>query len=314
MITPELIGYIRSEFAKGKTREEIRTVLVADGGWSEADLSEAFRTVIPMQGFIAPKTKLPLSLWKMCLTFVVIGGLCLAVWYFYRAPVISIWNSLVKNITELSMPKLSILYFNAKKINTTANTTPPDNPVVAQNNPVVPTKVGIPTEVGIKDCGIGIAPDPKDPRTYQNDAVLACLGNSALRCEDAKAVLKDALFPTIFQIARENTGGQNTCSFRLLYGKDSALIDVAGKKLAGQSIACPISLVQALDESSAKTSLFKAPSKDNPSKYASQIYFYGTLGLFIENNIDKNKILSLGCSGPYIDSVIASYRKMQPPK
>ncbi len=309
MITPELIGYIRSEFAKGKTREKIRAVLVADGGWSEADLSEAFRTVIPMQGFIAPKTKLPLSLWKICLTFVVIGGFCFAVWYFYRAPVISMWNSLVKNITELSIPKLSIPYFDTKKTNNVKNTTAQNNTAAVQNN----TPIKQP-EVVIKDCGIGIAPDLKNPRTYQNDAVLTCLGNSALGCEDAKAVLKNALFPTIFQIARESIRGQNTCNFRLSYGKDNTLIDVVGKKLAGQSISCPISLVKALDESSPKTSLFKAPSQDNPSKYASQIYFYGTIGLFIENAIDKNKIRALGCEGEYIDSVVESYGKMQSKK
>lgn len=310
MITPELIGYIRGEFARGKTREEIRTVLVADGGWSEADLSEAFRTVIPMQGFIPPKAKsfLSSSFLPMLATFVVIGGLFFAVWWFYRTPVVRLWNSLVSNVPKLSMPefslpKLSMPFLGTKKTNNTIKT-------VVRSNPVVPTKVGIPTEVGIKDCGIGTTPDLKNPLTYQNDAVLACLGNSALRCESARAVLKDALFPTIFQIVRENTGSRSTCNFRLSYEENSTLVDITLQKLAGQYILCPLSIVKMLDESN-RVSSFSIPSINNPSKYASQIYFYGTLGLFIESNLDQNKIRALGCRGDYISSVVASYNKTQ---
>ncbi len=47
MITPELLGYIRSELAKGKTREEIHTTLIHGGGWKDEDLEEAFREVLP---------------------------------------------------------------------------------------------------------------------------------------------------------------------------------------------------------------------------------------------------------------------------
>ena len=37
MVTQELLGYIRAEVAKGKTREEIRGTLLSGGGWSEDD-------------------------------------------------------------------------------------------------------------------------------------------------------------------------------------------------------------------------------------------------------------------------------------
>ncbi len=305
MITPELIGYIRGEFAKGKTREEIHAGLVADGGWNEVDLSEAFRVVIPMQGFIAPKTKLPLSLWKICLIFVVIGGLCFATWRFYRAPVINFWSSLVDNIPQFSMPKLSIPYFGSDKANNNMkNTTAQNNTVAVQNN----TPIKQP-EFAIKDCGTTNSPSLKNANTYQNNAVLNCLGNSALYCEDAKAVLNDALFPTIFQIIKDNNTGQS-CNFKLSYGQDSILVDRTGKKLAGQYLTCPIGIVKSLDETK-QVPVFSVPDTNNLSKYASQIYFYGTLGLFIENNIEKNKIQALGCSGPYIDSVVTGYNKMQ---
>jgi hypothetical protein len=32
------------------------------------------------------------------------------------------------------------------------------------------------------------------------------------------------------------------------------------------------------------------------------------LGLFAENDLDKGKIISFGCEGDYIDSVIESYK------
>ena len=302
MITPELIGYIRGEFAKGKTREEIHAGLIADGGWSEADLSEAFRIIIPMQGFgessFNQKVELSPSFWQN-LVFIIIGLICVVFWYFYHPVIVSFWNSGVKSFQELSI--------NFGKIFSTDKA--PANPVISQKNAIVPTKVGIPTEVVIKDCGTTNSPSLKNANTYQNDAVLNCLGNSALYCEDAKAVLNDALFPTIFQIIKDNNTGQS-CNFKLSYGQDSTLIDTTGKKLAGQYLTCPIGIVKSLDETK-KVPVFSVPDINNLSKYASQIYFYGTLGLFIENNIEKNKIQALGCSGPYIDSVVASYQKMQ---
>ena len=47
--------------------------------------------------------------------------------------------------------------------------------------------------------------------------------------------------------------------------------------------------------------------KDNLTQYGFDIYFYTTLGLFIDNNFDKTKISELGCSGDYIQSVIESH-------
>ena len=178
----------------------------------------------------------------------------------------------------------------------------PNNFVVPQNNPIIKPTISV-----VKDCGIGTAPDLKNPFTYENNAVLNCLGNSALHCEEARVVLKNDLFPTVFQIVRDKNADQDICRFKLSYAEESALIDVTGKKLALQYVMCPIDIVKAINETKT-TSSVNVPNTNNPSKYASQIYFYGTLGLFIENNVDKNKIQSLGCSGPYIDSVIASYK------
>jgi hypothetical protein len=338
MITPELIGYIRGELAKGRTREEIRAGLVSDKGWTEDDLSEAFRTVIPMQDSALPnpttpttpttiitpdiknKTKLSKRILEN-LIFIIIAISCVLSWYFYRPQIINFWNSGVESSQELSVnfwnssEEFSVNSWNwlvnsFKKIfniDQTAN-----NLIAPQNNTIGEKTVK--EIISVKDCGTTNSPDLKNPLTYGNNAVLNCLGDSALRCIDTRAILKDNLFPTIFQITKsKDVNGQDVCNFKLSYGVDSTLVDITGKKLANQYISCPVSIVKALDETK-NPSLFTAPSMDNLGKYASQIYFYGTLGIFIENNIEKNKIQSLGCSGSFIDSMIASYNKMQSAK
>ncbi len=293
MITTELVEYIRVEIASGRAREEIRTELV-NNGWNETDLSEAFRIVIPMQGLgessmiVKNKNKI---LWHD-LIFVIVGLALVVFWYLYKPEIINFWDSGVSSVEGLMGS-----YFGSK-----ASTSPAQTSLV-QNNTVVKSA---PT---VEDCGTSTAPDLTNPLTYQNNKVLDCLGNSALYCKNAKATLQDPLFPTSFEVVNN----QNTCNFKLSYSADSTLVDVTGKKLAGQYLICPVSIVKGLDETK-KVSLFTIPDINNPSRYASQIYFYGTLGLFIESNIDQNKIQSLGCNGNYISSVIASYLKTQEKK
>ena len=61
MITQELLSYIKAEIAKGKQRDEIHQALVAGGGWTENDLSEAFKEIIPMPS-IPPLPVKPITL------------------------------------------------------------------------------------------------------------------------------------------------------------------------------------------------------------------------------------------------------------
>ena len=300
MITPELIGYIRGEFGRGKTREEIHKELVSQGGWTEDDMNEAFRTVIPLVGFATPKPKS--KSFRKNLTFIVVGLALVTLWWFFNPQIISLWNKGLASIGSISfsLPSFDSIKgafgMGGEEEAPTVEETPP--PVVKN------------TENRIKDCGVGTAPDIKKPGVYNADMVLSCLGASALRCENAKAVLQDPLFPTIFQITKQNIAGQDTCNFRLSYAADTTLMDITGKKLAGQYVACPLQIVKALDEKSA-TAVFKAPNTNAAGTYASQIYFYGTLGVFIEYGLDQSKIKNVGCSGDFISSVILSYQKMQ---
>jgi hypothetical protein len=385
MITQELLGYIRIELSKGKMREEIRKALLSDGGWSEDDLSEAFRTAIPMQSPVAsviqpsikpviqpviqpekspalspilptpvfspppspsssplpsfsppplhsfspPSSYSPLSsllkptplskpsfsshslfsLLKFLIILIIIGGLSFGFWYYRpqvnsqimnlssRAtnlinsssqPVVNLWTSLINGIKGFRLPFLNT------------------NQTINKENTAVTNTVPQKTISEIKNCGIGVAPKLDTPSTYKNNPVLSCLGVSAVSCENAKGILKDDFFPTVFEI----TKSQNSCNFKLSYPTDSILADITGKQLAGQYILCPIDIVKAIDNTKPASPKFLVPSKTDLSKYASDVYFYGILGLFMENNLDPNRIQVLGCSGEYIQSVIASYRLM----
>ena len=45
MITQELIQFIQQSISQGKTKEEIRNILLSSGGWQESDIEEAFNSV-----------------------------------------------------------------------------------------------------------------------------------------------------------------------------------------------------------------------------------------------------------------------------
>ncbi len=279
MVTPELISYIKSEVAKGKTREDIRTELVY-GGWSDLDLSEAFRVVMPMQqGSVAfapvtekfaPKTTSPTRKTFRSIILVVVCVVLGVLGWSYIKP--SSKSSTPQTVTQTPVPviKDTVAYAG-------------------------------------KDCGATSRPDLKVPLTYENNAVLNCIGASALNCENAKAVLNDASYPTNFEILNDN----GLCKFKLSYSSDSTLLDAGGQKLSGQSIFCPVSVVKAYNATNPQAPTFEAPSLDDAAKYASQIYFYGTLGVFVEKKLDYDKIQSLGCSGGYVSSIISSYQKVQ---
>lgn len=340
MVTPELISYIKGEFAKGKTREMIRVALVSEGGWNDSDLNDAFRTAIPMQSFAtnpspiqsnpivssitknsplqnnvvknsftqsnlmkdsaihnsfqsssAQKSSAP-KLYKILLIvflIVIVGGAG-ALWYFRPLLVTNTLDSLSK----LSSDLFSSFLTTTEDIDVTLPVV--DDTIV----PVIPA-------VAVKDCGTSISPDFKNSATYKDNAVLNCLGNSALFCEAAKAVLTNSLFPEVMEIVKDPN--MNTCNFRLTYKDDSTLEDPNGNSLRRQSISCPLSIVKAIDETKINALVFTTPTLADINKYASQIYFYGTLGVFMENNVDINKIQAAGCTGTYIDSVVLSFQE-----
>ena len=312
MINQELVEYVRSEFNKGKTRKEIRDMLTASGGWSEADLNEAFNIAAPLAPItfenvqpIAPanssipklgseitlqKEKSSSPLLKFIFTFFLLGVVVFTLWN-YRGDITNPF-SVVRTVLDKLATSISNLI---PTVNTKENKSVQELPIATNNT----------NRLTVRDCGVTGAPD----RKYKNgNGVFDCLGNSALRCADnARAVLTNPFFPTVFEI--KNDGG--ACNFKLSYSQDSTLMDAAGKRLAGQYLVCPVSIVKMMDETNTKAVLFKAPTRENPSLYATQIYFYGTLGVFIENNLDQNKIKDLGCSGDLIKTVIDGYHAMK---
>jgi hypothetical protein len=55
MVTQELINFIKSELAKGRSREQIHALLVTHGGWTEIDMAEAFAIAIPAPAPTVPQ-------------------------------------------------------------------------------------------------------------------------------------------------------------------------------------------------------------------------------------------------------------------
>ena len=138
----------------------------------------------------------------------------------------------------------------------------------------------------VVDCGTSIAPKLDTPATYENNATLSCLAQSAINCQNAKGTLTDDFFPTVFEVSN----AQSFCTYKLSYPADSTLSDNSGEKLANQSLTCPVNIVKGMDDSNPSAVKFLDPDKTDLGKYGSEMYFYGTLGLFIQNNLDKNKI------------------------
>ena len=324
MVTQELLSYVTSEYNKGKTREQIRTILLSGGGWSDEDLKEVFSMVMPKEASSSPvlqstlkkiepekpgtsfktsdlshlitpeKVNLPLSKkTKEFIGFTLVFCIFLGSWLFFRPQINSFWEEHIAGIfSNISLPS----FFSETKEEPSKEAEKEFVPLPVVDTPVVVESI-------IKDCGTTNAPDRKNPQLYQSNEVLTCVGlNVLLNCSPTTAVLNDPLFPTNLEILNKD----NVCSFKLSYSQDSKLVDVSNKKLAGQAIMCPISIVQKMEESS-KGVTFVAPDKDKVAEYVADIYSYGNLGVFIENNFDIKKIQDLGCSGEFINSMIASY-------
>lgn len=320
MVTQELVAYVKSELNRGKTREEIRSTLLSGGGWSETDISEVFRNIMPIDHINPIVTQTPpptiaipnISIlspsssskanpvtsnvrkfsFKSILFFLILV-LFITGLYFYRSQFIELSNKVVGIL--MNKDKVAEVPSDTDKIFTEEE---------------IPSAL-ITTEVLVKDvvdCGITNAPDRKKSDIYLKDPVLKCLGENILSCTNATGVINDPLFPSLFKVVPELN---NICKFELSYQADNTLVDVFGSKLALRSISCPISIMKKLDEKDPKNPIFVMLNKDNPNQYGADIYFYSTLGVFIENNFDQNKIEGLGCTGGFIDSMIQSYKMIK---
>lgn len=378
MVTQELIAYVRGELNKGKTRDEIRSALLSGGGWSEQDVSEVFRTIIPMES-LSPKTvsfqtpleskdirpmfslnrnpigapkpvptvidpkkieptapvvpptpvtpiahvapvapvtpatpvepkmtprhfepihaerKMPKYVYP-AVAALLFGAIIFAVFYFFR-PELASFNQKAMNGLNSIATSVGKMFEGEPEPVAPPYQTPMNEPVTPVE-PVVKQKV---------NCGSTVSPDRKNPTVYNKDQVLKCIGENAAACNPAEAVLDDEFFPTVVKITESN----NSCRFELSYSSTSTLTDVHGKKLAGRMISCPLNIVKAIDETNPQRPVFVAPNTTKPNKYATDIYFYGTLGIFIEKNFDLAKINAIGCNGEFINSVIESYKLSQ---
>ncbi|MEX2052153.1 MAG: hypothetical protein WD991_00455, partial [Candidatus Paceibacterota bacterium] len=321
----ELIAYIRGEVNKGKTREEIRASLLSGGGWSEADISEAFRTVMPLESvpvvppgtpvvtttikpFIINPTIAPapapsrayaysgrkpshmkgIMIWGLLAILIGAGG------YYFRPQLGDMWNTMEEGWSGMA-------WFSSGEEN--------EEDMAYVPPPIEEPKILLPTSS--RYCGETKAPELNKQTGIEEDAVLGCIGASALACEWAQATLISPLFPTIIEIIPSRTPGSGNCSFSLSYASDSTLSSLDGKSMAGESIACPLQVVKSFKEGVNNTLVFSAPTKESPRKYGAEIFFYGTTGVFLENNFSQSGIEESGCSGGFIGRVIDSNNLMK---
>lgn len=337
MITQELIAYVRAEFNKGKTRDEINKILLSGGGWSESDINEVFREVIPMQSGAVKKEEVVTPMQKpvvsnipkieepklanplpditinstpakvtpvinknpfdfkkytkstiiFLLIIALIGG-----GYFYRAQAKNIFNSLGVFMSNLSLPHISLPSFGSNEQVQTGGLEPLP--------PEVPTPSVVIAPV---NCGLSKSSPLDTNDTIATDGVYKCMGDKINNCTPAYAKFENDLFPTNLSILKEG----DDCRFEVSYPLSSTLTSVTGNKLAGQSLSCPIGIVKSMDEQGDKL-IFTTPDNTNLGVYAKDVYIYGSMGIFLESDFDKNKIRSMGCSGLYMDSVIDSYK------
>ena len=195
-----------------------------------------------------------------------------------------------------------------------SDTIAPDAPATAapaaSANPASATSAGTTQSSALaaeKDCGTTNGKTP-----YASDPVLACMGAAALSCSNARATISigsgGSAQPSTSTLKITNPGSGGACSFTVV---PAPAPNASGASASAPSISCPLSIVKASDDFlSSATPTWKNPTKTDPNKYAGEIYYYGAMGVFIQNNFSEAKIRAAGCTGDFIKTYIAEHAKL----
>lgn len=288
MVTAELINYIQDSLKQGKTTEEIKEVLRQQGGWTEQDLLEAFALPSKNSGLFL-KILIPIVLIVLG-----VGG-----YFLYKTNVFQ--QFVFKN--EIAVPQSPApqaeIASSTEKLTT--------------NNQASETLI-----VSEKDCGRSEPPEDTSginnfedaALLYKNDSAMKCLGESALKCENAKLVYR----------TEER--------YSILHGFDSPTLQIISKNEAcyfritqteQKYNECPLSLVKKVNETKPDWVDLETSDRANPIKYALQIAAYSTDGLFYDllgNQLSNTtvsyyelKFRNLGCTGNLFTSMLLDYKK-----
>ncbi len=347
MITQELIAYIRSELNKEKKEKDIRTALLASGGWTEADLNEAFRTIMPIkdatinpiqkdsQKSLASQIPLNSNLSPKPLTPQVAPNSNLP-------PTPPASPMLLESpISPLISPKkdknhqtpwmaigLAVLFaglcFVAFFLYRSEIKALPDKIIGIFDFSVDKLSDSIQEEVtstmNEKEAAINneegmtaMIEEKEIPETPEV-VVMPPINCGVTNSPDGKipnTYLNNDVLKCLGENAIICTNAEGTINDGLFptFFKVINKDDICEFELSykDESILCPMSIVKTVDDTNIKNPVFKIAKTDSPNKYITDIYSYGTRLLFIENNFDKNKIENLGCTGSFIDSVIEGH-------
>ncbi len=296
MITQEVIVFIKSQLASGKLKEDISKML-QDNGWKPEDVSEAFAQAMPAEP-VSPQPIFKPVMQSMAQASPVMNSQVVA-----SAPKSSKTLPVILAIllvVVIVVAGYMMWMLNAEKNAAVASLavmqTQQQTAAVEQQNVITASQVAVVTP---KDCGTS-----DGSLNYDKDPMLACLGAAALSCQPATGILKlpkGNITPGLIEIS--NTNGSCNVTLTEVAG---AMNPKTKADISGQSITCPIASVVFSDKIlDSANPTFRAPDTDNPGKYASEIYTYGSMGVFIQNKFDKAKIAQTGCTGSFIDTYLS---------
>lgn len=128
MITPDLIRYIQTSLAAGKSKDQIKSDLMLAGGWTAADIDQAFATLQTSPYKKTASSKAGSFFLTVIVVLVVLGGLAFAAEKYF-GPVVS---DIGKNIIAALPFKRASQEPTDPNENTTTAVLPPSNLETAQ--------------------------------------------------------------------------------------------------------------------------------------------------------------------------------------
>ncbi|NCS99944.1 hypothetical protein GW765_03105 [Candidatus Parcubacteria bacterium] len=281
MITQELIQFIQQGISQGKTKEELKQILLSNGDWLESDVEEAFSSINTnvsnsMTGSATKDSGGGLLKWLMVsvIIFVLgVGGYLLATEFITPNTDKGVIET--TNFPEAFNEEVSEVFI------------PDSEDLLTENS------LGVSNENNQKIiCGTNNSVPMMGDTNFDDNEVLRCLGENILNgCQSASAILGQIGGKTYTAESYKESG---VCRFKVT--------------IDDKSIQCPISIANTIDEEASNAAndiITKNLDKSNPAEFAANLSIFNTGLIFLENEYNKSMIEGLGCSGSLITERIS---------